>query len=129
MTAFLPLHPGGEDLIVSSAGFDATNVFEETHGEGLRYSLRILNQFFIGFLDESVSTPGTPLDTDPKTLIPKQLKATPGAVPATLEPYPDVPAATEGFLRILRQITSALHENDEENASGERAAELLSNRI
>eukprot|EP00392_Amoebophrya_sp_AT5.2_P000612 g613.t1 len=91
VTPFLPLHPGGEDLIVKAAGYDATGVFEMTHGEGLRYSLRILNQFFIGFLADGVQLP----------------------------PYPDSDPPSPEFLVVLRKITSALHDIDEANATGE----------
>ncbi|CAD7957385.1 unnamed protein product [Amoebophrya sp. A120] len=91
VTPFLPLHPGGEDLIVKAASYDATGVFELTHGEGLRYSLRILNQFFIGLVADSVK----------------------------LESFPDTPPPSPEFLAVLRRITSALHDIDEENATGE----------
>lgn len=138
-------------LIVSASKWDATNIFEETHGEGLRYSLRILNQFFIGFLDSSVATPGTSsqqesneseetgfsLSKASKASKKKEAKKSaalesPDLVETTsaeptdvLEPYPDVPPASAEFLKILRQITAALHVGDEKLASGERAAEML----
>ncbi|CAD7945096.1 unnamed protein product [Amoebophrya sp. A25] len=91
VTQFLSMHPGGEELIVKAAGYDATNVFEATHGEGLRFSLRILNQFFIGFLADDVH----------------------------LDPYPDVDPPSAEFLKVLRKITTALHQVDEANATGE----------
>lgn len=90
VTPFLDLHPGGGQLIVEAAGKDATSVFERTHGEGLRYSLRLLNQFFIG---DCV-----------------------GAEEA--EPMEDAQPTPE-FLQTLRSITGALHTFDEAKATGE----------
>eukprot|EP00397_Hematodinium_sp_SG-2012_P017219 GEMP01017600.1.p3 GENE.GEMP01017600.1~~GEMP01017600.1.p3 ORF type:complete len:133 (+),score=35.21 GEMP01017600.1:798-1196(+) len=60
VTVFMDIHPGGDEMILQAAnGEDAALLFEQTHGEGLRYSLRLLNQFFIGFLDggEDVTGP------------------------------------------------------------------------
>mmetsp|Transcript_30144 Transcript_30144/g.65144 ORF Transcript_30144/g.65144 Transcript_30144/m.65144 type:complete len:421 (+) Transcript_30144:125-1387(+) len=91
VTPFLGLHPGGGQLIVDVAGKDATSAFELTHGEGLRYSLKLLNQFFIGVCVDSAGQ----------------------AEPA--EPQ----AATPEFLATLRSITDALHTFDEAKASGE----------
>uniref|UniRef100_A0A7S1FKZ6 Cytochrome b5 heme-binding domain-containing protein n=1 Tax=Noctiluca scintillans TaxID=2966 RepID=A0A7S1FKZ6_NOCSC len=90
VTPFLNLHPGGGQLIVDAAGKDATSAFERTHGEGLRYSLRLLNQFFIG---ECV-----------------------GAEEA--EPAEETQCSQE-FLDTLRSITGALHTFDEKSATGE----------
>lgn len=90
VTPFLDLHPGGGQLIADVAGKDATSIFELTHGEGLRYSLRLLNQFFIGVCD--------------------------GA--AAAEPADPSPATPE-FLDTLRSITGALHTFDEARATGE----------
>eukprot|EP00927_Polykrikos_kofoidii_P016118 TRINITY_DN17240_c0_g1_i1.p1 TRINITY_DN17240_c0_g1~~TRINITY_DN17240_c0_g1_i1.p1 ORF type:complete len:419 (-),score=87.77 TRINITY_DN17240_c0_g1_i1:85-1341(-) len=91
VTPFLDLHPGGGQLIVEASGFDATSLFEMTHGSGLRYSLRLLNQFFIGVCDgASESKPARP----------------------------DVEATPE-FLGTLRTITGALHTFDEARATGE----------
>lgn len=90
VTPFLDLHPGGGQLIADAAGKDATSLFERTHGEGLRYSLRLLNQFFIGVCE--------------------------GAA----EAEPAEPAvATPEFLDTLRSITGALHTFDEARATGE----------
>jgi len=55
VTPFVDLHPGGGQLILDAAAQDATYAFEESHGAGLRYSLRLLNQFFIGVCDEGPS--------------------------------------------------------------------------
>jgi len=90
VTPFLGLHPGGGQLIVEAAGQDATSLFERTHGEGLRYSLRLLNQFFIGVC------------ADPNK-----------AAPA------DEAQPTPEFLATLRSITGALHAFDEAKATGE----------
>merc|ERR1712217_772172 len=57
VTPFLDLHPGGGQLIADAAGKDATSLFEMTHGEGLRYSLRLLNQFFIGVCEGAEKAP------------------------------------------------------------------------
>lgn len=91
VTPFLGLHPGGGHLIVEAAGKDSTSLFEMTHGEGLRYSLRLLNQFFIGVCDGSE----------------KAEIAEP-----TVKPTPE-------FLSTLRSITGALHTFDEAKATGE----------
>jgi len=90
VTAFLDIHPGGGQLIVDASGRDATSIFERTHGEGLRYSLRLLNQFFIG-------------------VCPDADKAEP------VEPE----KATPEFIDTLRSITGALHTFDEAKATGE----------
>ncbi len=79
VTPFLGLHPGGGQLIVEAAGLDATSAFELTHGEGLRYSLRLLNQFFIGVC------------SDPEK-----------ALPANAEQKPSA-----DFLNTIRSITGA----------------------
>uniref|UniRef100_A0A7S0A2T7 Cytochrome b5 heme-binding domain-containing protein n=1 Tax=Pyrodinium bahamense TaxID=73915 RepID=A0A7S0A2T7_9DINO len=90
VTPFLDIHPGGGHLIVDAAGKDSTALFEMTHGEGLRYSLRLLNQFFIGVCDGAEQ-----------------------ACPAVEEkPTPE-------FLQTLRSITGALHTFDEARATGE----------
>merc|ERR1719399_1166813 len=89
VTPFLDAHPGGGQLIADAAGTDATALFERTHGEGLRYSLRLLNQFFIGDCPDAQK-----------------------AAPAEPE------AATPEFLGILRSITGALHEFDELRSTG-----------
>eukprot|EP00928_Gymnodinium_smaydae_P037530 TRINITY_DN26031_c0_g1_i1.p2 TRINITY_DN26031_c0_g1~~TRINITY_DN26031_c0_g1_i1.p2 ORF type:complete len:431 (-),score=110.44 TRINITY_DN26031_c0_g1_i1:82-1296(-) len=89
VTPFLDLHPGGGQLIADAAGADATSIFEKTHGEGLRYSLKLLNQFFIGVCTDA--SKAEPVDKD--------------------EPSPE-------FLQTLRSITGALHTFDEERASG-----------
>eukprot|EP00746_Dinoflagellata_sp_MGD_P083318 gnl/MRDRNA2_/MRDRNA2_33184_c0_seq1.p1 gnl/MRDRNA2_/MRDRNA2_33184_c0~~gnl/MRDRNA2_/MRDRNA2_33184_c0_seq1.p1 ORF type:complete len:384 (+),score=80.24 gnl/MRDRNA2_/MRDRNA2_33184_c0_seq1:81-1232(+) len=91
VTPFVDIHPGGGHLIVEAAGKDATSMFEKTHGEGLRYSLRLLNQFFIGVCDDADGV-AEPVDPD---------KATPE------------------FLALLRSITGALHTFDEAKATGE----------
>lgn len=91
VTPFLGLHPGGGQLIVDAAGHEATSKFEMTHGEGLRYSLRLLNQFFIGDCEGH--------------------EAAPIAEP-NLSPTPE-------FLATLRSITGALHTFDEAKATGE----------
>merc|ERR1711907_59826 len=57
VTPFLDLHPGGGQLIMDAAAQDATSKFELTHAEGLRYSLRLLNQFFIGVCDGHEEAP------------------------------------------------------------------------
>jgi len=86
VTGFLDIHPGGDELIVESAnGEDQTLKFEETHGEGLRYSLRLLNQFFIGFVENPDAVVGPSVD----------------------------------FLEVLREITGALHNFDDDRATGE----------
>lgn len=92
VTPFIDLHPGGGHYIVSAAAQDATTMFELTHAEGLRYSLRLLNQFFIGVLE------GTDMDAIPK-----------------MDPNP----ASQEFLETLRSITGALHTFDEAKATGE----------
>jgi len=90
VTSFLSLHPGGGQLVVDAAAQDATSLFERTHGEGLRYSLRLLNQFFIGVCDN----------------------------PAQAKPAePEAPSME--FLQTLRSITGALHTFDEAKATGE----------
>merc|ERR1719199_2224059 len=90
VTPFLDVHPGGGQLIVDAAGTDATSVFERTHAEGLRYSLRLLNQFFIGDCPDAEEA-------------------------KPLEPE----APTQDFLALLRSITGALHTFDEARATGE----------
>jgi len=90
VTAFLDIHPGGGQLIVDASGRDATSIFERTHGEGLRYSLRLLNQFFVG-------------------VCPDADKAEP------VEPE----VASPEFIDTLRSITGALHTFDEAKATGE----------
>merc|ERR1740130_633028 len=90
VTPFLDLHPGGGQLIIEAAAQDATSKFELTHAEGLRYSLRLLNQFFIGVCSGHEAAP----------------KMDPSA------PSPE-------FLSILRSITGALHTFDEAKATGE----------
>eukprot|EP00933_Yihiella_yeosuensis_P005474 TRINITY_DN10998_c1_g2_i2.p1 TRINITY_DN10998_c1_g2~~TRINITY_DN10998_c1_g2_i2.p1 ORF type:complete len:429 (-),score=95.00 TRINITY_DN10998_c1_g2_i2:141-1394(-) len=90
VTPFLNLHPGGGQLIVEAAAQDATSLFEQTHGEGLRYSLRLMNQFFIGDCSD-----------------PQEAKK------ASAEP------PTPEFLTTLRSITGALHTFDEAKATGE----------
>merc|ERR1719221_2355279 len=80
VTPFLGLHPGGGQLIADVAGKDATSIFELTHGEGLRYSLRLLNQFFIGVCEDAEKA----------------------------EPMEETEATPE-FLQTLRSITGALH--------------------
>mmetsp|Transcript_38338 Transcript_38338/g.90110 ORF Transcript_38338/g.90110 Transcript_38338/m.90110 type:complete len:396 (-) Transcript_38338:10-1197(-) len=99
VTPFLDLHPGGGQLIVSAAGKDATSIFEKTHGEGLRYSLRLLNQFFVGVCDGAEEA--EPADPDP---------------------------TTPEFLETLRSITGALHEFDEAKATGEAQGLLRKSR-
>ncbi|CAJ1353101.1 unnamed protein product [Effrenium voratum] len=90
VTSFLSLHPGGGQLVVDAAAQDSTSLFERTHGEGLRYSLRLLNQFFIGVCENATE-----------------------AKPAEQEkPSPE-------FLQTLRSITGALHTFDEAKATGE----------
>merc|ERR1719221_2581729 len=84
VTPFLNIHPGGGQLIVEAAGKDATSLFEMTHGEGLRYSLRLLNQFFIGV-----------------------------CVGADQAEVAEASKATQEFLDTLRSITGALHTFDE----------------
>ena len=76
--------------MVDAAGLDSTSLFERTHGEGLRYSLRLLNQFFIGVCEN-----------------PQEAK------PAEEE------MASKEFLETLRSITGALHTFDEAKATGE----------
>merc|ERR1719221_2218711 len=83
VTPFLGLHPGGGQLIVEAAGKDATSLFEQTHGEGLRCSLRLLNQFFIGDCEGAAE-----------------------AAPAESSP------ASPEFLATLRSITGALRTFD-----------------
>lgn len=97
VTPFLDIHPGGDELITQAAGgWDATALFEQTHGEGLRYSLRILNNFFIGFLDkESVD------DKDNKIQM----------FDSGLMGFDKWEPSAE-FLKLLRQVTGVLHEND-----------------
>lgn len=98
VTPFLGLHPGGGHLIVEASGKDATSKFEQTHGEGLRYSLRLLNQFFIGDcvgFDEA-------------------------------EPADPEFSCTPEFLTTLRSITGALHSFDEAKATGEAQGILRS---
>jgi cytochrome b involved in lipid metabolism len=90
VTPFLDLHPGGGQLIMEAAAQDATSKFEHTHAEGLRYSLRLLNQFFIGVCEGHENAP--PMDPAP--------------------PSPE-------FLETLRSITGALHTFDEAKATGE----------
>jgi len=90
VTPFLDIHPGGGQLIVDAAGKESTALFEMTHGEGLRYSLRLLNQFFIGVCDGAEQAP---LAVEEK--------------------------ATPEFLDTLRSITGALHTFDEARATGE----------
>lgn len=90
VTPFLDLHPGGGQLIVEASGHDATSAFERTHGEGLRYSLRLLNQFFIGeCVGHAEAPPADPAPTTPE------------------------------FLATMRSITGALHTFDEAKATGE----------
>lgn len=90
VTPFLDLHPGGGQLIADASGKDATSLFEMTHGEGLRYSLRLLNQFFIGdCIDASKAEPAEPAKSSPE------------------------------FLETLRSITGALHTFDEARATGD----------
>jgi len=90
VTSFLALHPGGGQLVVDAAAQDSTSLFERTHGEGLRYSLRLLNQFFIGVCEN------------------------PGEAKPAEEEQP-----TPEFLNTLRSITGALHTFDEAKATGE----------
>lgn len=90
VTPFLGLHPGGGDLIHQAAGKDATALFEMTHGEGLRYSLRLLNQFFIGVCEGADKAPLGSTETP-----------------------------TVEFLTTMRSITGALHTFDEALATGE----------
>ncbi|CAK9001649.1 unnamed protein product [Durusdinium trenchii] len=90
VTSFLSLHPGGGQLVVDAAAQDSTSLFEKTHGEGLRYSLRLLNQFFIGVCEN-----------------PAEAK-----VADEEHPSPE-------FLQTLRSITGALHTFDEAKATGE----------
>lgn len=90
VTSFLSLHPGGGQLVVDAAAQDSTSLFERTHGEGLRYSLRLLNQFFIGVCEN------------------------PGEAKPAEEEQP-----TPEFLSTLRSITGALHTFDEAKATGE----------
>jgi len=90
-TQFLDIHPGGGQLIVDAAGQDATSAFELYHGEGLRYSLRLLNQFFIGFCTGFEE-----------------------AEPCSPEAKP-----TPEFLTLIRSVTEALHTFDELHATGE----------
>lgn len=90
VTPFLNLHPGGGHLVLEAAGKDSTSLFERTHGEGLRYSLRLLNQFFIGVCPDG-----------------NEAEAASKALP------------TQEFLTTLRSITGALHTFDEAKATGE----------
>jgi len=90
VTPFLDIHPGGGQLIMDAAGKDSTALFEMTHGEGLRYSLRLLNQFFIGVC-EGVEQ-----------------------APLAVEEKP-----TKEFIDTVRSITGALHTFDEARATGE----------
>eukprot|EP00929_Paragymnodinium_shiwhaense_P025052 TRINITY_DN15240_c0_g1_i1.p1 TRINITY_DN15240_c0_g1~~TRINITY_DN15240_c0_g1_i1.p1 ORF type:complete len:387 (+),score=106.33 TRINITY_DN15240_c0_g1_i1:82-1242(+) len=96
VTPFLDLHPGGGELILEGGGKDSTSLFELTHGEGLRYSLRLLNQFFIGVC------------TDPQAAEPAE---------KTHQPTPE-------FLETLRSITGALHTFDEARATGQTAGSI-----
>uniref|UniRef100_A0A7S2C6I5 Cytochrome b5 heme-binding domain-containing protein n=1 Tax=Alexandrium andersonii TaxID=327968 RepID=A0A7S2C6I5_9DINO len=90
VTPFLDIHPGGGQLILDAAGKESTALFELTHGEGLRYSLRLLNQFFIGVCEGKEKAPLAVKDP----------------------PTPE-------FLETLRSITGALHTFDEAKATGE----------
>ncbi len=100
VTPFLDLHPGGGDLILQAAGlWDATGIFEQTHGEGLKYSLRILNQFYIGELEEEKVDHSD-------------------ALPVFYGDFTDV-TPSSAFLTLLRKITGALHSfENEELAAG-----------
>ncbi len=100
VTPFLDLHPGGGDLILQATGaYDATGIFEQTHGEGLKYSLRILNQFYIGELEEESVNGGDKL-------------------PVFYGEFTDV-TPSSSFLTLLRRITGALHSfENEELAAG-----------
>ena len=77
---------------MKACGHEATARFAETHGEGLRFSLRLLNQFFIGDAEGYESAPVA----DPN----------------------DPPPPPE-FLTVMRDITAALHTFDEARATGE----------
>ncbi|KAA8527937.1 hypothetical protein F0562_035194 [Nyssa sinensis] len=64
VTNFLADHPGGDDVLLAAAGKDASEEFEQVgHGSAARL---MLDEFYVGEIDGSSTTPTTILDTPPK---------------------------------------------------------------
>ncbi|XP_010413956.1 PREDICTED: cytochrome b5-like [Camelina sativa] len=81
VTKFLEDHPGGDDVLLSSTGKDATDDFEDVgHSESAR---EMMEQYYVGEID--------------KTTIPKKVKYTPPK-----QPHYNQDKTSEFIIKILQ---------------------------
>ncbi|XP_010509977.1 PREDICTED: cytochrome b5 [Camelina sativa] len=81
VTKFLEDHPGGDDVLLSSTGKDATDDFEDVgHSESARL---MMEQYYVGEID--------------KTTIPKKVKYTPPK-----QPHYNQDKTSEFIIKILQ---------------------------
>ncbi|XP_060196316.1 cytochrome b5-like [Lycium barbarum] len=72
VTNFLIDHPGGDEVLLTAAGKDASEEFEEAgHGSAARL---MLDEFYVGEIDPSTKTTSSTTTTSSTKFLQKQIK-------------------------------------------------------